>query len=389
MKTLIAIVTFVLVVGGLGAGWMYYASGKREEKIAQIIQVSEKNLASGDYQQALALSNAVIEKYRLREQLPQVMAIRARAYEGMGQRNEAVEQWKVLRKDFPASTHAPDAIIGIAHAELDKGTPEGVDAAHELFREIESKYPGQPAYYEALLGFARIDLKDGQLLSAQKTLYRLLEEAPNHPRRGMIEDLLGKTNIQLFRSSIPQEGESIHEIVKGDTLAGLQKKYKVNYELIQLVNGIDDPRRLRLGQKVKIPNINFSIEVDKANNTLTLLNHGKFFKKYRVRTGENDGQTPTGQFKVIDKVKDPVWDHDGTKIPAGDPANELGSRWMAFSGRTLGIHEAIDPGTIGTYSSNGCVGMLKQDVEELYDLVPMGTPVTISGQREQPRRRGA
>lgn len=389
MKTIIAIVTFVLIAAGLGTGWVVFASNKREERVAKMIAASEQSLQTKDFQGALNLSNAIIEKYRVKDKLPIIMATRARAYEGLGQKQEALEQWKTLRKDFPNSEHAADAAIAVAMAELDSGGEAGVDKAHEIFREIEAKYQDKPVYYDALLGFARIDVKDGQLVSAQQTLYRLLEQAPNHPRRGEIEDMLGKVNLDLFRSDIPLEGEAIHEIVKGDTLAGLQKKYKVNYEVIQLVNGIDDPKKLRLGQKIKIPNIKFSIEVDKANNTLTLLNHGKFFKKYRVRTGENDMQTPSGNFTITDKVKDPVWDHDGKKIPAGDPANELGSRWMAFSGRSLGIHEAIDPGTIGTYSSNGCVGMLRQDVEELYDLVPIRTPVTISGQRQQPRKRGA
>jgi lipoprotein-anchoring transpeptidase ErfK/SrfK len=48
---------------------------------------------------------------------------------------------------------------------------------------------------------------------------------------------------------------------------------------------------------------------------------------------------------------------------------------------SLGIHEAIEPASIGTYSSHGCVGMLKQDVEELYDLVPLRTPVKVMGQK--------
>ncbi len=168
----------------------------------------------------------------------------------------------------------------------------------------------------------------------------------------------------------------------------MQKKYKVNSELIKLVNRITDERKLRLGQNLKIPNIDFSIQVDKSNNTLTLLNHDKFFKQYKVRTGQNEGQTPNGQFQILDKQKDPVWEHEGKKIPAGDPANQLGSRWMSFSGRDLGIHEAIDPSAIGTYSSSGCVGMLRKDVEELYDLVPLGTPVTISGKQTQTRRHG-
>ena len=84
MKTLVAFITFLLVIGALGTGWFFFAAGKREEKIAQMIQAAEKSLNDGDYQGALTLSNAVIEKYREREKLPQILAMRARAYEGLG-----------------------------------------------------------------------------------------------------------------------------------------------------------------------------------------------------------------------------------------------------------------------------------------------------------------
>jgi lipoprotein-anchoring transpeptidase ErfK/SrfK len=69
-------------------------------------------------------------------------------------------------------------------------------------------------------------------------------------------------------------------------------------------------------------------------------------------------------------------------LPARRPGNQLGSRWMGFQGSNLGIHEAIDPASIGTYSSNGCVGLVREDVQELYDLVPIGTPITIIDSRK-------
>jgi lipoprotein-anchoring transpeptidase ErfK/SrfK len=55
---------------------------------------------------------------------------------------------------------------------------------------------------------------------------------------------------------------------------------------------------------------------------------------------------------------------------------------MAFEGNMLGIHGTTKPETIGTYVSKGCVGMLTEDVEELYDLVPLHTPVKITGKMQ-------
>ena len=52
------------------------------------------------------------------------------------------------------------------------------------------------------------------------------------------------------------------------------------------------------------------------------------------------------------------------KNPAGD-------------GRGLGIHGSKDPSSIGKSVSAGCVRMHNADVEELYGLLPVGTPVTV------------
>ena len=71
---------------------------------------------------------------------------------------------------------------------------------------------------------------------------------------------------------------------------------------------------------------------------------------------------------------------------AGRPLPEaLGTRWMALKGtesktfmyRGYGIHGTIERDSIGTQASNGCVRMLNEQVEELFDIVPSGTPVLI------------
>ncbi len=53
---------------------------------------------------------------------------------------------------------------------------------------------------------------------------------------------------------------------------------------------------------------------------------------------------------------------------------------MSFYRDQLGIHGTIHPDTIGQYASYGCVGMLKEDVEELFDIVPLKTPLKIIGE---------
>ena len=50
---------------------------------------------------------------------------------------------------------------------------------------------------------------------------------------------------------------------------------------------------------------------------------------------------------------------------------------MGIEEEGYGIHGSVDPDAIGSQVTAGCVRMLKQDVEELYAIVPVGTEVTI------------
>ena len=65
-----------------------------------------------------------------------------------------------------------------------------------------------------------------------------------------------------------------------------------------------------------------------------------------------------------------------TRWRAG-PENLLGTHWLALNVRGYGIHGTWEPDTIGHQLSAGCVRMLNENVEELFTLVTLGTPVEI------------
>jgi lipoprotein-anchoring transpeptidase ErfK/SrfK len=53
------------------------------------------------------------------------------------------------------------------------------------------------------------------------------------------------------------------------------------------------------------------------------------------------------------------------------------ARWLGiYDG--AGIHGTADVGSLGTAASHGCIRMSVPDVIELYDMVPVGTPVYIA-----------
>jgi hypothetical protein len=51
---------------------------------------------------------------------------------------------------------------------------------------------------------------------------------------------------------------------------------------------------------------------------------------------------------------------------------------MTLSNTRYAIHGTNQPDSIGKDESSGCIRMRKDDLEELYDLVPVGTRVSIA-----------
>lgn len=179
------------------------------------------------------------------------------------------------------------------------------------------------------------------------------------------------------------------EVVDGDSLWRICKRVAkdghagVTPGLIQLVNGMTSDR-IRAGAKLKIPNAPVSILVEKSKYRLSVLIGDLLMRRYLVGIGK-DNKTPEGDFTIKSRLVDPPWfPPGGGQIPAGDPENVLGTRWLGFAEKpgfadaaTFGIHGTREDDSIGTQSSNGCVRMHNQEVEELFEWIGEGVTVTI------------
>ncbi len=78
------------------------------------------------------------------------------------------------------------------------------------------------------------------------------------------------------------------------------------------------------------------------------------------------------------------------RFMAGGPGNPLGARTMYLGGTIYRIHGTNQPSTIGQFMSSGCIRMLNEDVENLYDRVKVGTRVVVlPGNTPQPQAANA
>ena len=128
-----------------------------------------------------------------------------------------------------------------------------------------------------------------------------------------------------------------------------------------------------------------TIVVDTANTYLYLVLGGGKAIRYGVRVGR-EGFTWTGTERISKMKEWPDWFPPPEmierqpylpRIMAGGNGNPLGARAMYLGHTLYRIHGTNQPSTIGHYVSSGCVGMLNEDVEDLYSRVQVGTRVVV------------
>lgn len=107
------------------------------------------------------------------------------------------------------------------------------------------------------------------------------------------------------------------------------------------------------------------IVVDPRTHQLALVSGHVIVRKYSVGLGAE--RTPQGSFTITEKVRNPNGHENG----------DFGSRGMTLSDSLYAIHGTNKPSSIGLDESQGCIRMLKEDIEELFDIAPLGTKVTI------------
>ena len=128
-----------------------------------------------------------------------------------------------------------------------------------------------------------------------------------------------------------------------------------------------------------------TIVVDTSNTHLYYVLGGGRAIRYGVRVGR-DGFTWNGVQKVSRKAEWPDW-HPPTEMierqpylprfMAGGPGNPLGARAMYLGSTIYRIHGTNQPSTIGKFVSSGCIGMLNEDVSDLFERAKVGTRVVV------------
>ncbi len=97
--------------------------------------------------------------------------------------------------------------------------------------------------------------------------------------------------------------------------------------------------------------------------------------------------TRRGLTEITLKRREPTWiptpnmrERDPSlpeRVEAGDPQNPMGTRALNLGWQYYRVHGIDDPAKVGRRASNGCFGLMNPHVEELFELVEIGTQVRV------------
>lgn len=185
----------------------------------------------------------------------------------------------------------------------------------------------------------------------------------------------------------------------GETLAEIGIRYGIGYqEMVRANPGVDRQGPLRPKTRLLIPSQYILPKGPHHGIVINLAEYRLYYfpkdenvvMTYPVGIGRKGWETPTGQTSVVAKQVDPVWrptervrkkgEADGIPVPGLFPAgkdNPLGKHVLRLGWPTYLIHGASQANGVGMRISAGCLRMIPDDIEHLYSMVEVGTPVRV------------
>jgi L,D-transpeptidase ErfK/SrfK len=206
-----------------------------------------------------------------------------------------------------------------------------------------------------------------------------------------------------------------HRVREGETLLEVARYHDLGYnEIVEANPGVDPwlppPGRTVVlptewvlpcctyeGIVLNIPEMRLYFYERRADDRGALVVH-----THPVGLGREDRRTPRGRFRIRGKTVNPRWvipesirqEHirergdARTSIPGGDPENPLGRYRFELTLPRYAIHGTNLPWGAGMAVSHGCARLYPEDIERLFPLVEVGTPVELVYQRVKVGRRG-
>lgn len=207
-----------------------------------------------------------------------------------------------------------------------------------------------------------------------------------------------KPDISLIYYDKPYIGALLeYKASYEDTMVSLARKENLGFVEIRSANPYLDPWIPGDGADILLPSMHLLPDAPRDGVVINLPEMRLYYFKtenakplsFPIGIGREGLLTPTGSTTVIRKAVGPIWrptermrKEDPTlpvSIPAG-PKNPLGSHILYLGWPEYGIHGTNKPFGIGRRVSSGCIRMYPENIIELYELVDVGSTVTVVDQ---------
>lgn len=107
------------------------------------------------------------------------------------------------------------------------------------------------------------------------------------------------------------------------------------------------------------------IRINLRERRLYLYRGEQLYGSYKIAIGKPSTPSPVGKWSIANK-----------SVLAGGTV--YGTRWMGLNTDRYGIHGNNNPSAIGQAVSLGCIRMYNHDIESIFPLIPLHTPVEIT-----------
>jgi L,D-transpeptidase ErfK/SrfK len=239
-------------------------------------------------------------------------------------------------------------------------------------------------------------------------------EGRGHRVHGALAGLLAGLMVSGVAAQtfpLPAAGEDIIGQIKivgaryEDTLSDIARTNHVGYEEIVRANPRVDPWLPGKGTRVIVPAQYILPDAPRQGLVLNLPEMRIYYypppvpgqaavvATFPVSIGRMDWSTPLGLTRVTAKLESPAWyppasirtgrEAEGRELPheiPPGPDNPLGAYALQLAVPGYLIHGTNRPYGIGMRVTHGCIRMYPEDIQRLYDEVPVGTPVRIVNQ---------
>ncbi len=176
----------------------------------------------------------------------------------------------------------------------------------------------------------------------------------------------------------------------GESLIAIRKRALAEREGLVLCTGLIEHANNRKssivheGEKLRIPTDPVHVLVDLRGRWLLYMHGDEVVDGWQVGIGRPGEETITGQFWVGNKQKDPTHFARGKEpVPFGTKANPLGTRWMGWrmspeaKDSSYGFHGTWEEHSIGAALGEGCIRMVNDRVEFLFEVLPQQAQLEV------------